>query len=307
MNPTGYGVSRCVFCDGIRLKPAFSRQGRQFVRCSDCRAYVRTQRSFALQEVYESGSYAEYTKGTVGESVDALDEFIPMLRPSGRLLEIGCGTGQILAAAKLRGFDVTGIETSPFHRELIRRVQAIETIAEPLESAKLDPCSFDNIISINVFEHIVEPREHLEAVARVLKPRGRCLISTANADCLIATVCGPYWSMFKPLDHFSIPSPKSLDLCARAAGLLPLRTWCSEYPLETPLGFALALRDWIAEKRGRVNDHQAKRHEGPAGWINSCGRSVMKLRAFRFVAAVFSRMMVAGSLKVLLEKPADSR
>ncbi|MGO9059412.1 MAG: class I SAM-dependent methyltransferase [Candidatus Binataceae bacterium] len=300
-------MESCVFCGSRALRDAFARQGRSFVRCVDCRAYMQTQREVTLQDVYESGTFVQRIEEGAGNvpMVARFDEFVPMLNKGGSLLEIGSGTGHLLAAARLRGFAVIGIETSPFHREYIRKTWGIETIGARLETAPLAANSIDNVVSTNVFEHITKPLEHLKAVFRVLRPGGRCLISTANADCIVASLCGRYWTMFKPPDHLSIPSPKSLRVAGESAGLSVLRLWCSEYPLETPLGLAVAMRDWVLEHRQPTQRTAALGN--PNITINSKGRMLVKARAFGFVASIFSAMMRAASVKVLFEKPGFER
>jgi SAM-dependent methyltransferase len=294
-------ISNCVFCGSRKLTPIFSRSDREFVRCGDCRAYLQSRRSSDPEE-FENGSFTERTLQARGEepAFDTVDYISPMLVPGGRLLEIGSGTGHFLAAAKLKGFAITGIETSPYQRALIQRTWGIETIGEPIETAQLPACTYDNAVSINVIEHIPEPETHLRAVARVLKPGGRFFISTCNADCFVAALCGRYWSMFKPADHLSIPSPESLRRCATITGLSPMRIWCSEYPLDTPLGVLLGVRDWLSERR-----HQSDRAHiaAPRPRIRrDLTRSLVEARMFRFVAAIFSKLMIAGSVKALLQK-----
>jgi len=296
-------VSNCRFCSSDAVRFAFARKGRSFERCARCRAYTRPDADGFDTNEYESGEYAARIEESIGTeaALAKFDEFASLLRP-GNLLEVGSGTGHILAAAQLRGFTVTGVGASEFHRTYIRRTWAIETIAEPLETGSLKSASFDSVISVNVLEHIADPYAHLTAIARVLKPEGRCLISTANADCAVAGVCGRYWAMFKPPGHVSIPSPKSLRLVGERVGLRVLRTWCSEYPLETPVGIAVALRDWLEErKHGQIANRSSR--EGARAARQKWQR-LMKRRQFRFVAALFSQLMIAASVKVLYEKPA---
>jgi SAM-dependent methyltransferase len=297
-------ITNCVFCGSTKLTPAFSRSDREFVRCSECRAYLQSQRSSDPEE-FEDGSFTQRTLRARGEepAFDTFDYISPMLVTGSRLLEIGSGTGHLLAAAKLKGFAITGIETSPYQRALIQRRWGIETIGEPIETAQLCACTYDNAIGINVIEHISEPEIHLRAVARVLKPGGRYFISTCNADCLVAALCGRYWSMFKPADHLSIPSPESLRRCATISGLLPMRIWCSEYPLDTPLGVLLGVRDWLSERRHQSNRAHMATSAPRVG--RDLTRTLVEAKMFRFVAAVFSKLMIAGSVKALLEKPAE--
>lgn len=301
-------VKECTFCGGAALAAAFVRENRRFVRCTRCRAFLqatppRSQGEPETWECYEEGAFASRIQSERGATpdFDTYEEFERYLLP-GRLLEIGPGTGHFLAAARDRGFQVLGIETSPYHREYIARTWSIDSLGEPLEWNRLPENSFDNVVSFNCLEHIPQPTPHLAAALRVLRPGGRLLVSTANADALVPRIVGRYWSMFRPPDHVSIPSSESLSIAADRAGLRVLRIWCSEYPLETPLGFAVALRDWVGGRSPSARSAAAADCAPSA--LGSSVRGLVRSKGFSWVAALTSRFMMAGSIKALYEKPA---
>lgn len=284
----------CPFCGG----PApyvFHRAERTYGRCSICGAFLRTDRRTIQSDVYRDGEFARRIESSIGTEPDfaKFDEIAPRLRP-GSILEIGCGTGHMLAAAKARGRIVAGTELSPHHREYVKRQWGIEA------TESLPAGSFDNVVSCNVFEHIADPYEHLLAVRRILNPGGRFLISTANANCLIAKLCGPWWAMFKPEDHFSIPSAASLRIVGERAQFRVGPIWCSEYPLETPVGLALALRDRMHRGNGASSSGDSG---APRPVTGNRVQRIRELHAFGFVGAVLARMMIAGSIKAILELP----
>lgn len=236
------------------------------------------------------------------------------------LLEIGPGTGHFLAAARDAGFSVMGIEPDRHLREYIRKRWNIETTAELLEKNALAPSSFDNVVTFNCIEHVADPMAHVAAAYRVLKPGGRFLVSTCNANCLVERIVGRYWSMIKEVTHLSIPSAESLRAVGWRAGLVTIELWCSEYPLETPAGIALAARDWLVDRRHHATDRPER--VGAAGSGRCPGSSgspsgvhagippgrralwrLLKAKQFKWLAAVTSHFMLAGSLKALYEKP----
>jgi SAM-dependent methyltransferase len=250
---------------------------------TDCRA-IKT-------DIYDDDNFTTRVEVSHGSTPDfaAFDYFAPVFR-EGSILEIGCGTGHLLAAARARGRTVSGTEQSPHHRDYVEQHWGID-VAESIPDG-----AFDNVLSRNVFEHLVDPYRHLLEVRRVLKPGGRFIVSTANADCLIATLCGPWWAMFKPEDHFSIPSSKSLRIVGERTQLRVGRIWCSEFPLETPFGLALALRDRLQRKNGKA--------EGVAGTSLPAAARVQRLRelrAFSFVGGALAHLMLANSIKVVFE------
>jgi SAM-dependent methyltransferase len=280
----------CPFCGGP-VPYAFRRADRTYGRCSVCGAFLRTDRRTLEADIYDDGDFTRRIEGSIGAEPDfgKFDEIASLLR-EGSILEIGCGTGHMLAAAKARGRTVSGTEQSEHHREYVKGHWGIE-VTESLPAA-----SFDNVLSFNVFEHIADPYQHLMEVRRILNPGGRFIISTANANCLIAKLCGPWWAMFKPEDHFSIPSAASLRIVGERAKFRVSRIWCSEYPLETPVGLALALHDRMA--RGSNGSSAAP---GPTPAASSRAQRIRELRAFSFVGATLARLMMPGSIKAVFE------
>ena len=283
---------RCTFCDGS-LRFAFRRSGATWDRCEVCGAYLRTDRRTIESDVYDNSEFIHRIESSIGTQPNfkAYDEMAPLLR-EGSILEIGVGSGHLLAAAKARGRKVAGVEQSPRHREYVRQRWGIE-VTEQLPAG-----AFNNIVSVNVFEHLADPFQHLIELRKLLSPSGRICISTANADCLVATLCGRWWAMFKPPDHFSIPSASSLRMVAKRAQLTVERIWCSEYPLETPVGIAIAVRDRLKQTRAESPAHLVLNGNSMA---TGRAQRIRELRAFNFVGSTFARFMIANSIKAIFE------
>jgi SAM-dependent methyltransferase len=96
--------------------------------------------------------------------------------PPARLLDFGCGAGEVVDLALQAGFDSWGIDTFDDvweqygHAAGKSEGRIIHTIAgEPLP---FDDQSFDIVVSNQVFEHIEDPRPVVREVARVLRRRG---------------------------------------------------------------------------------------------------------------------------------------
>ena len=111
----------------MTLRTSFRRDGRDYMRCSTCGAFLRTTPPGAneVDDLYDSGEFTESIERHMGESSATPDtekfrEFEWCLR-TGSLLEVGPGTGHYLAAARDAGFEVSGIELSASQRGYIRR------------------------------------------------------------------------------------------------------------------------------------------------------------------------------------------
>ena len=308
----------CTFC-GASSRPVFIRDERHYFKCEVCRAVLQAIGSSSdevkLYETYEKGDFSVSIEESLGDKPDYVrfGEFKKYFKP-GKLLEIGPGTGHFLAAARDKGFYVLGIETSLYQRDYIRKKWDIETLDQPIEKNKLSPESFDNVVSFNCLEHIPDPSAHFKAVFRVLKPSGLFLVITQNSGSLLARFAGRYWAMFKPLDHLSLPSPLSLRMVGERTGFKSVRIWCSEYPLETPLGFVVAARDRVTdlrrkrkhdlstEKSAQDNETKSDAHTHTS-FVRRLGRFLTRFKLFSWVSALTSRFMVAATVIALYEKP----
>lgn len=143
-------------------------------------------------------------KGAAPETFGAVASWLyralaqPMLEPlyrrvaaeipirSGRLLDIGCGTGRLarLLAEANPALEVVGLDASPDMIEQARRGKAPINLAfrqGAIERAGLDS-DFDFAVTLLSFHHWEEPRASLEAVHRALSPCGRFWIYESDPD-----------------------------------------------------------------------------------------------------------------------------
>ncbi len=107
-----------------------------------------------------------------------------------RILDVGCGRGEILRHAAARGADAYGIDYAAVAVDLSRKVLEGIDGATPGKTsvaqadAKLLPyptASFDRVLMFDVVEHLYpwELDEALQEVHRVLKPDGMFIVHTA--------------------------------------------------------------------------------------------------------------------------------
>ncbi len=109
----------------------------------------------------------------------------PQAPRQGRLLDIGCGTGNFLAAARAAGFAVTGIEPNQNavrvakDRYDLREVFAIL----PADFQQAHPREkFDTVAFFEVLEHQEDPRAFLRIAKALLKENGFVAISVPNGN-----------------------------------------------------------------------------------------------------------------------------
>lgn len=102
--------------------------------------------------------------------------------PAGaRVLDLGSGSGALLASLSGRGWERVGVDISASGvkaaREAFPDITFIEADATGDLSAQVGASSFDVVISTETLEHVVLPRLFVRNAYLVLKPGGRLILS----------------------------------------------------------------------------------------------------------------------------------
>ncbi|MGE4299501.1 MAG: methyltransferase domain-containing protein [Desulfovibrionaceae bacterium] len=135
----------------------------------------------------EDGAYLKVTysqeRAPVGAYPDQLAGHIAATafgRP-GRLLDIGCGRGDFLAAFSRLGYDVCGVDISPSAPAMCKGYH-VETV--DLEAGGGDAAcaggGFDFVFSKSVIEHLRTPMNLVRAAYDALAPGGVCVLMTPS-------------------------------------------------------------------------------------------------------------------------------
>jgi 2-polyprenyl-3-methyl-5-hydroxy-6-metoxy-1,4-benzoquinol methylase len=108
--------------------------------------------------------------------------------PGRRVLDIGCGTGELLSFLEENGFHATGIEPSPqavaatYERDRPRSLTVYNcTLEEFVEHRELDKIgAFDAVTLLNVLEHVLKPSDMVENAKKLLNSGGLLCVRVPN-------------------------------------------------------------------------------------------------------------------------------
>lgn len=116
-------------------------------------------------------------KGVIGREYKRL--IVNALPPRSRVLEAGCGVGQVVLALRTLGFDCYGLDfASDTVRKLNARFPSIPFIEGDIRRLPFPSEYFDAYISLGVMEHFLDGQDTmLSEAARVVKPGGRIFVS----------------------------------------------------------------------------------------------------------------------------------
>jgi SAM-dependent methyltransferase len=136
----------------------------------------------------------------------------------GRVLDVGCGGGELLAHYAAIGWDAFGIDPAPRAVAAARR-RGLVVHEGTLADRPWGTMKFDLIVFSHSLEHIPEPLDALREAAASLAPRGRLALALPNWRCWQRHLFGGRWfhlDLPRHLQHFS---PHALDVAADRLGL----------------------------------------------------------------------------------------
>jgi SAM-dependent methyltransferase len=171
-----------------------------------------------------------------------------------RLLDIGCGLGGYLLAAKELGLEVKGIEPSASHSHVGRIHFGLDIANEYFSKDTARNELYDVIVLSHVIEYIFDQQAFLEEIYSRLSPGGVILLATPNASSTIARLTGRYWSMLQPIDHVGLLTARSLAMLAPQGSLTNI--WTDEFLWEPFVALATGFRCMI-QSRLKCRDGQS--------------------------------------------------
>ncbi len=171
------------------------------VRCLKCTHQFPNPMPFpkiSLSDLYgEADEYferhdLEHKKAT---SKSLISELERRLGRKGKLLDIGCGRGELLWAARDAGWECEGVDTSEEFIEFGKKILGVEGRLGTLQDAGFASESFDAVIMGGVIEHLYDPGATLKEILRLLRPGGWFYFDAPNEDGLYMRAGNAYMKM----------------------------------------------------------------------------------------------------------------
>lgn len=162
----------------------------------------------------------EYFDRTVSADLSALyDDVLKHVRPGGRVLDAGCGSGRDLKIFRARGFDVTGIDASNALVKLARGFSGADCTVMRLEDVNFS--GFDAVWACASLLHL--PKRSVVSILRRLR------LSLAEGGILFASVQLGQGEVLKPDGRFfAYYAPDEFARRIEKAGFVVDRAWVSE-------------------------------------------------------------------------------
>jgi SAM-dependent methyltransferase len=192
----------------------FSRRAFQFVACQECGLIYLDPRptQAELPEYYPQDYEAYYLAGGTPHSIEqwhklrALNmqlNFVQKIAPGrGRLLDVGCATGNFMRKARDSGWEVAGVELIEPAAQTARTYYGLDVSSGSVETADLPEAHFDVVTLWDVLEHLPSPQLALKRIHQLLKPEGMVVFSIPNLASFDRYLFGKQWIGWDAPRHF---------------------------------------------------------------------------------------------------------
>lgn len=136
-----------------------------------------------FEEIYRDEAGGMGIPWDIGEPQPALAELMELDWFDGRVLDIGCGTGELGLALAARGHPVTGVDLSPSAIERARRKateRGLDAEFVAADATELDGYDghFDTVVDSGLLHCLPPPAQgrYLEVLRRICRPGGRVAV-----------------------------------------------------------------------------------------------------------------------------------
>ena len=176
--------------------------------------------------------YGELKKGSLSNLIAWTFGFLPGMSQGasmqvlglhaaerGRVLDIGCGNGAILARLSSLGWDAVGYEMDPIAARFARENFGLDVREGELEKADFVHESFDVVILSHVIEHVHSPVDFLRQVKNLLKSNGKLIILTPNTNGLGHKYFKECWRGLEPPRHLNCFNAETLSACVEQSSM----------------------------------------------------------------------------------------
>jgi len=192
--------------------------------CTQCGLNaIHPKLSLNEMEKYYPTDYVSFPKAVEDEkfSLKRLDRKIGIKRrckvinqrveKTGRILDIGCATGNFLRGMQEFGWDCYGIEPSEYAANYAIKRFNLQVIHGYLTEHLFEENYFDVVSLWDVFEHLPEPKNDLSIIKTILKPGGMLIITTPNVDSWGRKIFKEHWVGWDVPRHYHVFSPITIE------------------------------------------------------------------------------------------------
>lgn len=213
-------ADKCPACNSEQRSSLGIKNSCPIYQCLSCRSLYSERVALDYDDYYDESNLTvpDFIQGQLDKVFESLKKY----RRTNRVLDIGCGAGSVLEAAKRAGWDGEGLEISVPAVEYVRSL-GFKVFQGDLASAPYPDDYFDVVIASELLEHVTDPLSLLKQVARILRPGGVLWATTPNGRGVSSRMLGVSWTTVCPPEHLQLFSINGLRQLIEKAGFERIR------------------------------------------------------------------------------------
>lgn len=213
-----FGLNSCSSCGMQFISPRLNQAGLSYLydKCYSCSTVSGAYNDSPDISVHEYRIFGQYIRS-----------FLPN---GGAVLDIGCGTGNLLDEIAGSNIAGQGIELSAYAVSKAKQ-KGLKVDQKDLIGAGFSGQSFDGVVLLYVLEHVSNPFAMLAEVQRILKPGGYLFLAVPNYNYLRIAYDNPLSkallrnaASLHPEEHLQNFTPATIRRIIQKAGLSIVRT-----------------------------------------------------------------------------------
>jgi SAM-dependent methyltransferase len=197
-----------VVCGQRETAHLFEKQRRAFVRCLGC-GLIRVdplpepeELSRYYDRAHREGSYSTFVSAQEVRELIARHRLsmVGSLVRQGRWLDLGCSSGDLVAAVEATGIEAEGLDLS---MEAVERARARGLKVRCLPVEAFEPAhAFETVSAFDLLEHLLDPRGFLRRVRGWLRGDGHLLLTTPDVRSVYPRLLmRRHWFYYWPDEH----------------------------------------------------------------------------------------------------------
>ena len=226
-------VTECPLCGNKKYIIELEVHRNQLLKCTACEVRYHEKIPADFNDIYQVENYTPHTKGLSNEDfnyrkdrfgserVKLLQKYCGELQNKS-LLDVGCGIGDLLAAAQGAFKRCVGSEFSEHLRKFAHEKTKLNIYPNPLDS--FPEKDFDVITAIDVIEHIPEPIPFMSAAVNLLNDNGHIMLYTPNYESISIHVMQEFSNLISGTGHVILYNHHSLQQLGEQVGLEVVHT-----------------------------------------------------------------------------------
>jgi 2-polyprenyl-3-methyl-5-hydroxy-6-metoxy-1,4-benzoquinol methylase len=218
--------------------------------------------------------------------LEAAAMHLPVPTGPARVVDVGCGSGVLLARMKRLGWEVEGTDVDA-GGVAATRSRGIRCLEGELVAQHFPENHFDAVHSAHVLEHVPDPQALLRECLRILKPGGTFVCLTPNVAGWGQNYFGQSWLCLDPPRHLNLFTQPALRRAVEQAGFQITR-------LETTIrtAWVYGALSYCIRKTGRAEMSELNR---PLNLLKGVGYQLRQRAALCADANAGDELLIIGT------------